>query len=126
MEVQLQTLRYVKNNKNDTLISINVLECAAAIIKYIAALHYYKTCPDDSDPTPTVLLYDDNRASESWRIKGCKSAMIGCGLVRIQCSLMISSPVGLKSVRVTTEDNEIADRISRIMTEADVFLNFKF
>ena len=64
-EVQNHTLRFVKNDKHNTLISINVLEYAAGIINYIASMHFYATCPDKSDPTPTVLLYDDNAASES-------------------------------------------------------------
>ena len=122
-EVQNHTLRFVKNDKHNTLISINVLEYAAGIINYIASMHFYATCPDKSDPTPTVLLYDDNAASESWLMKGCKSSRIGRGLGRRQCSLMINSPVGLDVAHITTDENVIADRISRIKRETDIISN---
>ena len=119
-KIKNHTLKFVKNNKDNTLISINVLEYAAGIINYIAAMHYYANFPDSSDPTPTVTIYDDNRASESWLLKGSKSSMIGRGLGRLQCALMINSTVALKVARVSTEDNVIADRISRILCEADI------
>ena len=124
--VRRQTLKYVKNDKNNTLISINVLEYAAGIIEFIAALHYFKTYhTDKTDPHPTVLLYADNTTAESWLLKGCKSSMIGRSLGRLQCSLMINSPVGLYIDHVTTKDNKIADRISRIKSETDVSSYYK-
>ena len=122
-EVQSHTLRFVKNDKHNTLISINVLEYAAGIINYIASMHFYTTCPNKSDPTPIVLLYDDNTASESWLMKGCKSSRIGRGLGRLQCSLMINSPVGLDVAHITTDENVIADRISRFKRETDILSN---
>ena len=51
--------------------------------------------------------------------------MIGRSLGRLQCSLMINSPAGLYIDHVTTKDNEIADRISRIKSETDVSSYYK-
>jgi hypothetical protein len=44
------TLKFVKNNKDGNLISINVLEYAAGLINYAASYHYYLTHPDPNDP----------------------------------------------------------------------------
>ena len=55
-EVRKYTLIYVRNNKDGSLISINVLEYAALLINYAATYHYYSTHPDQSDPYPVVLL----------------------------------------------------------------------
>ena len=119
-QIQRQTLRYIKNNDNNTLISINVLEYAALIINYVAATHYYQTNPDPSDPYPSVLLYADNTTAESWVIKACKKSFIGRALGRLQCALMINNNVGINVAHITTKDNVIADRISRIKRETNI------
>ena len=41
-DVQIRTLRFIKNNKNDDLISINVLEYAALIINFMAATYFLR------------------------------------------------------------------------------------
>lgn len=123
--IRARTLKYIKNNKNDTLISINVLEYAALIINYMAATHFFRTNPSKSDPYPTVLLYADNTTAEAWgKMKSCKSSMTGRTLGRLQCALMMNNNVGINIAHVTTKDNEIADRISRIKKETNVIPNF--
>ena len=84
--IKKRTLRYIKNNKNDTLISINVLEYAALIINYIAATFFFHKNPSPSDPYPTTLLYADNTTAEAWgKMKSCKSSMVGRALGRLEC-----------------------------------------
>jgi len=119
-QIRRQTLRYIKNNDNNTLISINVLEYAALIINYVAATHYFQINPDPSDPYPSVLLYADNTTAESWVIKACKKSFIGRALGRLQCALMINNNVGINVAHITTKDNVIADRISRVKRETNI------
>ena len=123
-KVRALTLRFVKNNKSGTLISINALEYAALIINYVAACHYFLTNKDPLDPYPSVLLYADNTAAESWAIKGCKSSTVGRHLGLLQCALMINNPVGISTGRVSTEKNVVADRISRVKKETNILPSF--
>lgn len=143
-EVQQLTLRYIKNDKDSRLISINALEYAAVIITYVAAVHFFRTKgKDPADPYPNVLQFADNTVSESWAMngckapplpkrataewwltKGCKLSQIGRGLGRLQCALMMNSNVGLSTSHVTTKDNIIADRISRVKRETDIIPSF--
>lgn len=119
-EVQRHTLRYIKNNKDGNLISINVLEYAGVIINYIASTYFFRECKNDpSDPYPTVLLYADNTTAEAWAIKACKKSLIGRSLALLQCALMMDNHVGIHVDHITTKDNEIADRISRIDHETN-------
>ena len=141
--IQKRTLRYVKNAKLGTLITINALEYAALIINYVATLHFYRDSEDPTDPYPTVQLFADNTTAESWAVKGCKAPPLprrataewwlttGCKLSKtgrdlghVQCALMMNSNVGLSVGHVTTKDNEIADRISRIKRESDLVPHF--
>ena len=125
--IQKRTLRFIKNDKNNTLISINVLEYAALILNFIAATYYFRTYhKDKSDPYPTTLLYADNSTAEAWeKLKQCKTSMIGRNLGRLQCALMINNHVGINVDHVTTKQNEIADRISRIKRETDTLPQFR-
>lgn len=122
--VHKQTLIYIRNNKDGQLVSINVLEYAALLINYAAAFHYYKNNPDPSDPYPSVLFYADNSASESWMEKACNSSLIGRALSRLQCAMMINNDVGLHTGHITTKDNVIADRLSRIDNETNISHEF--
>ena len=124
--IQKRTLRFIKNNKNNQLISINVLEYAALILNFIASTHYFRTYHNDvTDPFPTSLLYADNSTCEAWgKLKQCKTSMIGRNLGRLQCALMINNHVGINIDHVTTTQNEIADRISRIKHETNALPEF--
>lgn len=125
--IQKRTLCFVKNNKDNKLVSINVLEYAALIINFIAAKYYFRTYHSDpSDPHPMVLLYADNFTAEAWaKLKQCKTSMIGRSLGRLQCALMMNNNVGLNVDHVTTKKNVIADRISRIKKETNVLPDFE-
>ena len=119
-EIRRITLRYIRNNKDGNLISINVLEYATVIINYVASTFYFtKISPNPTDPYPAVLIEADNTTSESWVIKACKVSLIGRALGRLQCALMITNPVGINAGHVSTNDNFIADGISRITTASN-------
>ena len=113
------TLKFVYTNKDGKLVTINALEYASLIINYAAAtfiLSHVMRSP--RDPHPVVLLYADNRTAEAWLIKASKASHAGRALGYIQAAIMINNPVGTNVDHVTSEDNEIADRISRIASEA--------
>ena len=120
-EIRADTLKYLKNDKDGEFISINALEYVSLIINYIDSFYYLViTNPEKFDPNPIVLLYVDNTTSEAWVKKGSKSSLIGRALGRIQAAFMINNPMGINANRVTTKDNKVADRISRIHTEANL------
>jgi hypothetical protein len=116
-EVRQRTLTFVRSNEHGQLISINVLEYAGMLINYAAATHYYRSHPDAGDPFPKVLFFADNTAAESWMLKGCNSSWSGRALGRLQCAMMLGNSVGIDTTRVSTHDNVIADKISRIKRE---------
>lgn len=108
-------------NDDGDLTSINVLEYAALIIEYVATFHFLVHLePDAADPHPVARLYADNTSAESWLVKSCKRSFIGRDLGRLQAALMINNPVGVHTAHVSTTDNKIADRISRIESEANL------
>lgn len=113
-EIRTKTLSFVKNNKDGRLVSINALEYAGIIITYVASTHYFLHNPRVDDPHPVALLTADNTTAESWIVKACMNSTIGRALGRVQCALMINNPVGLNSAHVCSEDNVVADGISRI------------
>ena len=51
--------------------------------------------------------------------------MIGCNLDHLQCTLMINNRVGINVAHITTKQNEIADRISRVKRETDLLPQFQ-
>ena len=116
--IQQSTLKFVYNDKDGKLVSINALEYASLIINYVAACYVLtQVYPTADDPHPVVLLYADNRTAESWLIKASKSSQAGRALGYIQAALMINNPVGINVDHVTSKDNKIADEISRIESE---------
>ena len=124
--VRRRTLLYIKNNDDNSLISINVLEYATTIINYVAATHFFTSvAPNPADPYPIVQIDADNTSSESWLVKGTTVSFIGRALGRLQCALMINNPVAAKPGHITTTDNFIADGISRVDHSRDAETYFK-
>ena len=124
--VRKQTLRFIKNNKNGELIAINCLEYASIIINYAASYHYWQTLNNRQQQAteyPSVLILADNKSAESWTRKGCKNSMAGRALGRLQCALMMNSPVGIYTEYINTKLNCIADDISRIKKESNIILS---
>jgi hypothetical protein len=118
-EIRSATLRFHHNHPDKELISINVLEFASAIIQFAGMSLYYRKHQDPTNPFPVVLIYIDNVAAEIWCIKGCKSSLLGRALGRLLCAIMINNPVGLSTARISTEDNKVADAISRSHSKED-------
>ena len=113
-EVILRTLIHMPTNHDNSLISINVLEFVTVIISYCAALHTFRTTPATSDPYPVLLNVTDNSSALSWTAHTCRRSKIGRRLARFFCSFLINSPLGINSQWISTEDNKIADDISRL------------
>lgn len=119
--VRRNTLRYVTRIRAEdgTITSINVLEYAAIIITKAAATHFFtKRTARTNDPYPTVFYEADNSTAESWAVKGCKCSPTGRALGRLDCALMINNPVGQSIGHVSSEENKIADRLSRAKSES--------
>ena len=120
--MQKYTLKFNRTKANGEIVSINVLEFAGMIITYAAAYHFYKEAPDPTDPFPLVRLFGDNSTAESWMRKTCTKSMPGRALGRLLCALMIGNPVGIDVEHVTSEDNDLADAISRMKSNDDTLL----
>ena len=115
-EVVFRTLKYLPNNKNGRLISINVLEFVVVIIDYCAALTVITAENVREDPHPILLNIADNTSAYSWTMHACKSSRLGRLVARLFCYLLIDSPLGINSKWIDTHDNFIADETSRLKT----------
>ena len=73
-EVVRRTLKHMPNNKDERLISINVLEFIVVIIDYCAALVVVMTENVTDDPFPILLNAVDNTSAHSWTTHTCKSS----------------------------------------------------
>ncbi|KAL7525487.1 hypothetical protein ACHAXR_003426, partial [Thalassiosira sp. AJA248-18] len=114
LEVILRTLLHKKDNKDGLLISINVLEFVTVIVNYAAAYTVITTEDITDDPAPVVLNITDNTSAQNWTLHACKTSMIGRRLGRFFCGLLIGSPLGINSQWISTDENELADTISRV------------
>ncbi len=117
-KVKQRTLLNKKDNKDGCLISINVLDFVTVIINYCASIHVVMTMPTFNDPYPVLLNMTDNALALSWTTGACRKSRIRHLLARFFCSLMIGSPVGINSKRISTKDNKIADDILRIKKQS--------
>lgn len=117
-DIRQRTLLHLKNNNSGKFIDINVLEYAGLLITFVACYHrLVERRALEQDPNPMVLVSGDNTVSESWSRKASKHSPIGRALGRIQCGLMIDNPVGFLTDHIPTEENVVADKISRIESE---------
>ena len=71
------TLKYLKDNTNKNLISINVLEFVTVIIDYCAAYTVITTQNVTDDPHPVLLSMADNTSAHSWTNHTCKGSLLG-------------------------------------------------
>ncbi len=67
-----------------------------------------------NDPHPVVLCVTDNISAKNWTVHISKKSIIGRALARFFCGLLIGSEVGINAKWISTLDNKIADKISRI------------
>ena len=120
-EIQQLTMKayeiLVKNHLTGELISINLLEFATAIINYAASLAILELDPSKvslNNPHPVLLNWSDNSTTNSWLKKTAYHSPKHRALSRILCSLRMDSMLGLNAKFVSTNDNFIADDISRL------------
>jgi hypothetical protein len=117
-DIRRRTLLHTKNNNSGNFIDINVLEYAGVLVTFVACYHrLMERRALEQDPHPMVLISDDNKVSESWSKKASKHSPIGRALGRLQCGTMIDNPVGLLTEHISSEENVVADKISRVENE---------
>jgi hypothetical protein len=90
------------------------LEFVVVIIDYCAALTVIMTENVTDDPYPILLNIADNTSAHSWTMHTCKSSRLGKLLAKLFCYLLMDSRLGINSKWIDTNDNYIADAISRI------------
>jgi hypothetical protein len=113
-EVVERTLLHLKNNSDETFISINCLEYVTIIINYCASKVAFKSQKVTNDPHPVVLCITDNTSTLNWTLHTSKKSIIGRALARFFCGLLIGSNVGVNAKWISTIKNVIADKISRL------------
>jgi hypothetical protein len=106
-EIMQRTLLHKKDNSDGRLISINVLEFVTVIINYCASLHVVTTTSATNNPHPVLLNVTDNASALSWTTGACRKPMIGRRLACFFCSLLIGSPLGIKSKWISTNTTRL-------------------
>ena len=108
----------VKDHETGSLISINLLEYATIIITYAAATTALLQVPslyNSKNPYPTLLNLADNTSALSWMRKAANSTPSGRALSRILCDIQINNKLGLNGGFISSTDNIVADKISRLL-----------
>ena len=121
-----RTLLHLKNNKDETFISINCLEYVTIIINYCVAITAISESNIINDPNPVVLCVMDNISAKNWTTHTCKKSIIGRALARFFCGLLIGSGVGINATWISTTENKTADDISRIKKSAHDPFSFQY
>ena len=75
--IQEHTLIFIKNDDDDSLISINCLEYVTIIINYCASVCAFSSEGMTDDPHPVVLCITDNTSALNWTLHTCKKSKIG-------------------------------------------------
>ena len=109
-----RTLLYLKDDLQKRLISTNTLKYVTIIINYCASIIAFATQKIQDDPYPVVLCITDNTSALNWTLHTSKKSRIGRALARFFCGLLIGSNVGVNTKWISTVENEIADKISRL------------
>mmetsp|Transcript_38437 Transcript_38437/g.92017 ORF Transcript_38437/g.92017 Transcript_38437/m.92017 type:complete len:864 (+) Transcript_38437:1-2592(+) len=107
--------------RDHTYISINVLETVVVIVNYAAALCACHVDGVNVSACPVLLNYCDNTSACSWINKKCRDSLLGRRLGRVFAGLMWGREIGVQCEWLSTHDNEIADRISRVKHESGAF-----
>ena len=108
------TLRYLHDNRDSNLISINVLKFVTVIIDYCAAYIVITTECVTDDPHPVLLSMADNTSADSWTNHTCKSSILGRLLANYFCFPLMDFKLGVNSGWISTDNNFVADEISRL------------
>jgi hypothetical protein len=92
-----QTLLHLKDNSDESLISINCLEYFTIIVNYCTSLVVFSTRKVNNDPPPVVLCITDNTSALNWTLHTSKKSSIGRAFARFFCGLLIRSNVGINA-----------------------------
>ena len=113
-EIVRRTMRYLQDNKDKNLISINVLEFVTVIIDFCATYTVVTTKNVTEDPHPVLLSIADDTSAHSLTNHSCKSSVLGKLLARFLCFLLMDYRLGIYSDWISTTGKFIADKISRL------------
>ena len=116
-----RTLLHLKDNSDKSFISINCLEYVTIIVNYCASLVMFASQKVNNDPYPVVLCVTDNTSALNWTLHTSEKSMIRRALARFFYGLMIGSNVGVNAKCISTIENVIADKISRLKKLTDWF-----
>jgi hypothetical protein len=108
------TLLHLKDNSDESFISINCLEYFTIIVNYCASLVIFASRKINDDPYPVVLCVTDNTSALNLTLHTSKRSRIGRALARFFCGLLIGSYFGINAKWISTVENVIADKISRL------------
>ena len=114
-----RTLLHLKDNSDENFISINCLEYFTIIVNYCASLVVFSSKKINDDPHPVVLCVTDNTSALNWTLHTSKKSNIGRALARFFCGLLIGSNVGVNAKWISTIENVVADKISRLKATID-------
>jgi len=120
-EIVNRTLLHLSDNKDKKFISINCLEYVTIIVNYCAAIVAFATQDITEDPYPIVLCVTDNTSALNWTLHTSKKSIIGRALARFFCGLLINSRIGINAKWISTVENTIADKISRLKSTSQTF-----
>ena len=112
-------LLHLKDNSDRMFISINCLEYVTIILNYCASLVMFASHKVNDDPYLVILCVTDNTSALNWTLHTSKKSMIGRALARFFCGLLIGSDVGVNAKWISTIENLIADKISRLKALID-------
>jgi hypothetical protein len=113
-EVVKRMLLHLKDNSDEMFISINFLKYATIILNYCALIVTFATRKISNDPHPVILCVMDNTSALNWTLHTSKKLIIGRALARFFCGLLIGSNVGVNAKWISTIENIITDKISRL------------
>jgi hypothetical protein len=109
-----RTLLHLKDDSDKRFISINCLEYVTIILNYCASLVTFASKKVNDDPYPVILCVTNNTSALNWTLHTSKKSIIGRALARFFCRLLIGLNVGVNAKWISTTENVIADKISRL------------
>jgi hypothetical protein len=113
-EVVKRTLLHLKDNSDETFISIICLEYVTIILNYCALIVRFATRKINNDLHPVVLCVTDNTSVLNWTLHTSNKSIIGGALARFFCGFLIGSNVSVNAKWISTIENIVADKISRL------------
>jgi hypothetical protein len=113
-EVIARMLLHLKDNSDNSFILINYLEYVTIILSYCASLIVFDTQKINYDPHPILLCVTDNTSAPNWTLHRSKKSIINRALAKFFCGLLIGSRVRINANWISTVNNKIADKISRL------------